>query len=116
MFQLNKEEWDFLRLQIVILENGKGKYPKYLPFAFTEQDVAMLSSVLNSSIAIKVNIQIIRIFTRMRELLLSHKDILLKLEQMEKDITQNKQGIAIIFEALKQLLQPPAEKRKRIDF
>ena len=76
----------------------------------------MLSGILNSPIAIQVNIQIIRIFTKMRELLMTHKDILLKLEQMEKDITQNKQDIAIIFEALKQLFQPQAEKRKRIGF
>ncbi len=68
----------------MILEIGRGKYPKYLPFAFTEQGVSMLSSVLNSSIAIQVNIQIIRIFTKMREMLLTHKDILLNLEKFEE--------------------------------
>ena len=84
MFQLMQDEWESLRSQFVTLENGRGKYPKYLPFAFTEQGVAMLSSVLNSSTAIKVNIQIIRIFTKMREMLLTNTDILLKLEKLEK--------------------------------
>src|SRR5947207_12235334 len=55
MFRLTEHEWDFLRSQIVTLEAGRGKYPKYFPFAFTEQGVAMLSSVLNSGIAINVN-------------------------------------------------------------
>lgn len=89
---------------------------RYLPIAFTEQGVAMLSSVLNSDIAIQVNIQIIRIFTKMRAMLLTHKDILLKLEQLEKEVMENKQDIAIIFEALKQLIHPPNEKQRTIGF
>ena len=113
MFQLKKEEFQNLMSQNATSSWGGVRK---LPYAFTEQGVAMLSGILNSPIAIQVNIQIIRIFTKMRELLMTHKDILLKLEQMEKDITQNKQDIAIIFEALKQLFQPPAEKRKRIGF
>jgi hypothetical protein len=86
------------------------------PFAFTEQGVAMLSSVLNSTTAIQVNIQIIRIFTKMREVLLTHKDILLKLEKLEKEVTESKQDIALIFQALKKLLTTPQEKRRRIGF
>jgi hypothetical protein len=83
----------------------------------------ILSSVLNSETAIEVNIQIIRIFTRMRELLLAHKDILLKLEQMEKKmikqggrLQKHDQDIKVIFECLKQLLNPPLEPRPRIGF
>src|SRR6476661_885159 len=110
MFQLMQDEWESLRSQFVTLENGRGKYPKYLPFAFTEQGVAMLSSVLNSSTAIKVNIQIIRIFTKMREMLLTNTDILLKLEKLEKDVTENKKDITLIFQALKKLLTTPEEK------
>ena len=87
-----------------------------LSTAFTEQGVAMLCGVLNSAIAIQVNIQIIRIFTKMRELLRTNKDILLKLEKMEKDVKENKQDIAIIFEALKQLLNPSLPKRRMIGF
>jgi hypothetical protein len=97
---------------------------RYAPYAFTEQGVAMLSSVLNSETAIKVNIRIMRIYTKMRELLLTHKDILVKLEQIEKkllnqDARSNKHeaDIRIIFEALKQLLSPPpAKPRPRIGF
>jgi ORF6N domain len=116
MFQLNKKEWDSLRSQIVILENGRGKYPKYLPNAFTEQGVAMLSSVLNSETAIRVNIRIIRVFTKMRELLLTHKDILLQLEKIENKLATHDQDIVVIFNYLKQLLNPPNPPRNKIGF
>jgi hypothetical protein len=92
-----------------------------LPLAFTEQGVAMLSSVLNSETAIGVNIQIIRIFTKMRELVLTQKDILLKLEQLEKQLLmqdaktdKHEQEIQVIFETLKVLINPPQESRPRI--
>jgi hypothetical protein len=94
-----------------------------LPYVFTEQGVAMLSGVLNSNTAIRVNIQIIRVFSRMREVLMTHKDVLLKLEKLEKKAL--KQGekmkkhegeIQIIFKALKQLLNPVQEPRKRIGY
>ncbi len=81
MFELTQEEYQYLRHQIGTLK--RGQHSKYNPYAFTEQGVAMLSSVLNSSTAINVNIQIIRVFTKMRALLLSHKDILLQLEKMD---------------------------------
>ncbi len=117
MFQLTREETNSLRYQIGTLENlGRGQHTKYLPYAFTEQGVSMLSGVLNSTIAIQVHIQIIRVFTKMKEMLLTNKDILLKLEQLEKDVKTNKKDIAIIFEALKQLLNPPKEPRRRIGF
>ena len=80
MFSLSKKELAALRSQIVTLETGRGRYSKYLPNVFTEQGVAMLSSILNSETAIRMNIRIIRIFTKMRELLMTHKDILLQLE------------------------------------
>jgi phage regulator Rha-like protein len=100
MFQLTKVESEAVsRSQIVTLKQGQNI--KFLPYAFTEQGVSMLSGVLNSAIAIQVHIQIIKVFTKMKEMLLTNKDILLKLEQMEKDVKTNKQDIAIIFEALK---------------
>lgn len=68
MFQLTKEEWDSLRFQIGILETGRGKYPKYLPHAFTQEGVAMLSGVLHSDIAIDVNISIMRAFVALRRI------------------------------------------------
>jgi phage regulator Rha-like protein len=115
MFTLSKEEFQVLRSQIVTSKEGRGG-TRYLPIAFTELGVAMLSSILNSEIAIQVNIQIIRIFSKMKEALLAHKDILLKLEELEKDVTKNKQDIALIFEALRQLLNPPKQERRMIGF
>ncbi len=113
MFQLTDDEFKNL-----IFQNGTSRWggTRKLPYAFTEQGVAMLSSVLNSDTAIEVNIRIIRIFTRMRELLLTHKDILLKLEQIEKQVIQNSDDVAIIFETLKQLLNPAQQKRNPIGF
>ena len=120
MFQLTAEEFQILISQNVISSWGGVRKQ---PLAFTEQGVAMLSSVLGSETAIEVNIQIIRIFTRMRELLLTHKDILVKLEQVEKQLLrqdgrmhQHEEDIHIIFKALKRLLNPPAEPRPRVGF
>jgi hypothetical protein len=120
MFQLTKEEFSNL-----IFQNGTSRWggTRKRPYAFTEQGVAMLSGVLNSSIAIDVNIQIMRVFTRMREMLITHKDIVLKLEAIEKKLLQHdnhlkkhEQEIQIIFEALKQLLDVPNPPRKRIGY
>jgi len=116
MFQLTQKDWDSLRTQIASLKNGRGAHPKYLPFVFTEQGVAMLSSILNSPAAIKVNIQIIRVFTKMRALLADNKDILLKLEKMENKFVGYDEQIARIFECLRQLLTPPNPPRPRIGF
>ena len=105
MFQLAEKEIDTinsLRSQNATLKSGRGKHRKYLPYVFTEHGVLMLSSVLNSYRAIKTNIQIIRIFNKMRELLSTNKEILQKLEK--KDIEQD-QKIMLIFEYLKQLEQ-----------
>jgi hypothetical protein len=121
MFELNKEEYNCLRSQFGTLK--RGEHSKYLPMTFTEQGVAMLSSVLSSKMAIEVNIQIIRVFTKMRELLSSNKDILLKMEQLEKNLVKqdgkvkkNEEDIQIIFKALKQLIHPPQVPRERIGF
>lgn len=123
MFRLTAKELEDWMSQIVI-SNKERMGLRKMPMVFTEQGVAMLSSVLNSSTAIEVNIQIIRVFTRMRELILTNKDILLKLEQMEKkmikqDVVVKKHGkdIKMIFEALKRLLTLPEPKpRPRIGF
>lgn len=84
MFQLSKEEFDSLRSQIVTLENGRGKYSKYLPYAFTEQGLAMLSGILKSKKAIEVNISIMRAFVFLRTYALTHKDLTEKLNDLEK--------------------------------
>ena len=85
--------------------------------AFTEQGVAMLSSVLNSERAVKVNIQIIRIFTRMRQMLFNYKDLLLKLDRLEVQTCENTEDIKAVFNYIKQLLvQVEQVNRKRIGF
>lgn len=76
----------------------------------------MLSSVLNSERAVTMNIQIMRIYTKMREMLMTNQEILLKLEQMEKQVVQNSEDIQVVFAALKELLDPPQEPRLRIGF
>ena len=122
MFQVNKEEKQQLIDKYPHL--SKLKFSPSLPYVFTEHGAVMLASVLNSERAIAVNIQIVRVFSRMREVLLTQKDILVKLEQVEKkllrqDIKMNKyeEDIQLIFETLKELLNPPAgEPRQRIGF
>jgi hypothetical protein len=100
MFELSDDEFSDLRSQ-----SGTSSWGgmRYAPMAFTEQGVAMLSSVLNSNRAIAVNIQIIRVFTKMRELLSTHKEILTKLEKLEQKDIQQDEKILLIFEYLKQL-------------
>jgi len=121
MFELNQEEYDSLRCQIGTLK--KGQHFKFNPLVFTEQGVSMLSSVLNSKQAIAVNIQIIRIFTRFRELLLTHKDILLKLEKIEKKLLSHDESIEkyngqiqLIFRTLKKLMGTDSSPRKKIGY
>jgi hypothetical protein len=113
MYQLTKEETKNLKSQIVTSSWGGARK---LPYAFTEQGVAMLSSVLNSERAIQVNILIMRAFTKLKELLLTHKELALKLETLEKKYANHDEKIKVIFEAIKQLLQPPAEEKRRIGF
>jgi hypothetical protein len=113
MLQLNKEEVDSLRSQIVTLKKGRGQHSKYLPYAFTEQGVAMLSSVLRSRRAIQVNIEIMRAFIRLRQMLASHVELARKLDALEKKYdAQFKQ----VFEAIRQLMIPPEPKRRPIGF
>jgi hypothetical protein len=116
MFRLTKEEYEILRSQIVTLETGRGRYTKYLPYVFTEQGISMLSSVLNSETAIRVNIWIIRVFIKMRELMITHKDILLQIEKLERRIAGHDEDIILIFQYIKQLLNPPQQPRNRIGF
>jgi len=107
MFELTETEFSNLRSQFGTSNWGGVRYA---PMAFTEQGVAMLSSVLSSERAIMVNIQIIRIFTKMRELLSTHKEILLKLEQLEKKDIEQDDKIMLIFEYLKQLEKTKQEE------
>jgi hypothetical protein len=84
MFELTKEEWDSLRSQIVMFKTGKGNFPKYVPFAFTEQGVSMLSAVLNSKRAVQTSILIIRAFVMMHQFTLTYEELSEKLNELEK--------------------------------
>jgi len=109
MFQLTKEE--NLRLQFATSSYG-GR--RYLPYAFTEQGVAMLSSVLNSERAIQVNIAIMRAFVRLKAVLATHKELAHKLAELERKIEKHDADIGTIFEAIRQLMVPPPIKSKVI--
>lgn len=115
MFEMNKKEFGQWRKENVT-EADDRQGLRYAPFCFTEQGVTMLSCVLNSKRAIEVNIQIIRIFTRLREMVLTHKDILLKLEQLERKAVKQDGDIKLIFEYLRELLNPPTEPIRKIGF
>ena len=121
MLELTWEEVESLRSQIVTLK--RGEHIKYLPYAFTEQGVAMLSSVLNSDRAIEVNIQITRVFTKLREIMASHKDLARKIEDLERKFQEKFQEhdkkIVLVFNAIKDLLadkEEAAEKRGPLGF
>jgi hypothetical protein len=115
MFEMTVEELTNWRTQFATSKSDRIGL-RHSPFYFTEQGVAMLSSVLNSETAIAVNIQIIRAFTKMREMILTHKDILLQLEKIETKLTGHDEDIALIFQYLKQLLNPPQPPRRKIGF
>jgi phage regulator Rha-like protein len=110
MFQLTDVEFHDLRSQSVTSRWGGRRYP---PYAFTEQGVAMLSSVLRSKRAVQVNVEIMRAFVRLRRILASHADLARKLDALEKKYDAQFKGV---FEAIRQLMAPPEPKRRRIGF
>jgi len=113
MLRLTGEEVRSLRSQIATSKPGRGG-ARYRPYAFTEQGVAMLSTVLNSERAIEVNIAIIRAFVRLREILSTHKDLARKLDELEKKYDEN---FRVVFAAIRQLMEPPDPPKKgRIGF
>ena len=115
MFEMNKREFKNWRSQFAT-SNSDNMGLRYAPCCFTEQGVTMLACILNSKRSIDVNIRIIRVFTRMREMIMANKDILLKLELLEKQVTQNNDDIQLIFSALKEMLTQPEPERKKIGY
>lgn len=115
MFQVAHEDFKNLIFQNGTSSKGWGGTRK-MPYAFTEQGVSMLSGVLNSDTAIEVHVRIIRIFAKLKEMLSTNKDILMQMQKVEKKLTEHDEDIRLIFEALKQLLNPHQEPRKRIGF
>lgn len=114
-FQLTKEKVSSLRFQSETSNKGRGGR-RYLPHAFTEHGVAMLSSVLNSKRAVQVNILIIRAFVKLREMLSTHKDLARKLEDLEKKYETHDVQIKAVFDAIRKLIEPPVASHRRIGF
>ncbi len=112
MFQLTPEETKSLRSQIATSKKGRGGR-RYAPLVFTEQGIAMLSTVLNSERAIHVNIDIMRAFVRLREMLSTHKDLARKLEALEKKYDAQ---FRVVFDAIRQLMTPPEPRKRKIGF
>jgi hypothetical protein len=122
MFRLTAEEFEelrrqfgtsALRSQIATLKLGRGQHRKYLPYVFTEQGVAMLSSVLRSKRAIKVNVEIMRTFVRLRQMAITHADLARRLDELESKYDGQ---FKAVFEAIRQLMEPPERPRPRIGF
>jgi hypothetical protein len=115
-FVLTREEFSNLKCQIGTSSSWGGR--RTPPWAFTEQGVAMLSSVLHSQRAIQVNIAIMRAFVRLREILSTHKDLARKLEDLERRLGEHDEKFQIVFEAIRQLMAPPPEpeKKRKIGF
>jgi ORF6N domain len=118
--ELAAAEWSALRSRIVTLKPGRGQHRKYPPYAFTEQGVAMLSSVLNSDRAIAVNIEIMRAFVKLRELLVSNKELARRFAQLEtrldKKLTEHDRAIGAILSAIHDLMRPPPPEQRPIGF
>ena len=114
MFQLDKDEFDSLRSQIVTskLKSGRGGR-RYPPYAFTEEGVAMLSSILSSPRAIRVNVEIMRAFVRLRKILASHAELARKVEELEKKYDSQ---FGVVFEAIRHLMAAPERQPKKIGF
>ena len=126
MFQLSNEEWNdmtsqfvttsaeegSLRSQIVTLKNGRGQHSKYLPYAFTEQGVAMLSGILNSDRAINMNIAIMRAFVEMRRVLITENDLRQQLKQIKDRLGDHDAQLNQIYDAIENLLDEKVAQRK----
>lgn len=110
MFQLDKEEWQNLRSQIVTSNHGGTRYA---PYAFTEQGVSMLSSVLRSDRAVQVNIEIMRAFVRLRRMLAEHRDLAKRLDELEQRYDKQ---FSAVFDAIRKLMMPPSQEKRPIGF
>jgi predicted XRE-type DNA-binding protein len=129
MFQLTQMEWEelltllgdapeesSLRSQFATLEKGRGKHRKFLPYVFTEQGVAMLSSVLNSPTAIQVNISIMRVFVSMRTWAMNYNDLLDRINELNANQTAHNEQIQHIYQVIEELLRPSLSNRRLIGF
>jgi len=116
MFKLSKQEFKNWRCQFVTSNSADKMGLRYPPYAFTEPGVAMLSSVLNSKIAIQVNIQIIRTFIKLREILSTHTKLAYKLKELERKIEKHDEDITVIFEAIRQMMIVEEKPKREMGF
>jgi phage regulator Rha-like protein len=121
MFQLTQSEYDSLRSQFATLKTARGRHRKYLPHAFTEQGIAMLSGVLTTSVAIQVNIQIMRSFIKMREMLTTQAAMMKKIQQNEQKLASHDANFKLVFDAIRQIQEREINKsqtlkKRRIGF
>lgn len=115
MFQLTAEEDESLRFQIGISKAGRGGR-RYTPYAFTEHGVVMLSSVLKSERAVQMNLLIVRVFVRLREMLATHKELAHKMLELEREQKQHGQQLAAVYTIVKRLIEPPRKRKRPIGF
>jgi hypothetical protein len=116
MFELTKKEFANLRSQIVTSSSPQWGGLRYSPMAFTEQGIAMLSSVLRSKRAVQVNIAIMRVFVRLREITATHKELARKLEDLENRLGEHDEQFKVVFDAIRTLMLPPERPKKKIGF
>jgi len=114
MFRLTEKELGVLRFQIGTSKGSGGR--RYLPYVFTQEGVAMLSSVLRSQRAVRVNVQIMRAFVRLRDILAVHKDLARRLESLEKKFDTHDAQIKLVFETIRDLMRQPEKQKGRIGF
>jgi ORF6N domain len=110
MFQLSRDEYNSLRCHFGTIK--KGSHSKYLPFVFTDYGILMLSSVLNSDRAVEMNIAIMRVFIRLKEIISNHKELANRLGELEKRMERKDEEVQAIFQAIRDLMKPPPAKRK----
>ena len=115
MFEMNAREMEQWRRE-QLLDSDDKQGLRHPPYCFTEPGVTMLACILNSDIAVEMNIRIIRVFTGMREMLITNKDILLKMKELEEEVVSNSADIRVLFEAMKQLLTTPKKEVRPIGY
>ena len=116
MFRLTSDEAESLRSQIATLKSGRGQHRKYLPYAFTEHGAFMAASVLNSARAVEVSVFVVRAFVKLRQLVLAHKDLAGKLDQLERKVGSHDEAIKQLVAAIRQLMAPPDPPKKEMGF
>ena len=113
MFRLTRPEVEALNRSQIATGSQKHRDPRFLPFAFTEHGAIMAANVLNSARAVEASVYVVRAFVRLREMIASHKDLAAKLNELERKVSSHDEAIISIVKAIRELMSPPPEKKKR---